>query len=292
MYLSLPLLTQSILSGLLIGGILALIAVGLNLIFGVMRVLNFAHGQFVMLSMYLCYWLCIYFQLNPYYSLILGVPIFFLLGIIVQKFLINHILEASEHSQIILTLALALFFESLAVILWTPDYRTINLGYEKWVYQFHDVALSFPRFIGFILALAVTLSLYLFLTKTDFGNSIRAASDNRKGALIIGINVKRIYYITFGLGTVCAAIAGAIMTTFFYIFPQVGMKFTLTSFVIVVLGGLGSFGGALIGGLAVGLVESLTVLFLPGTLKELVTFTLLIIILIWKPGGLLGAPAR
>jgi len=280
-----------LLSGVLTGGILSLMAIGLNLTFGVLRIINFAHGVFVMLGMYFCYWLFSWLQINPYVSLVIGIPVFFILGIGIQKYILDRIIHSTHESQIILTLALAIFFESIMVIIFSADYRAVNLGYEQWVYEVADVVIVGPKLLGFLLALGTSVALYLYLKKSDFGKAIRASADNREGALIIGINVERIYYITFGIAIICAAVAGAILTTFFYIFPQVGMEFTLYSFVIVVIGGLGSFGGALLGGLLVGIFESVSLLVLPGALKQLVTFILLITVLIWRPEGLFGQRA-
>jgi len=279
---------KAAIAGILMGGIYALIAVGLNLIFGVMKILNFAHGTLMMIGMYISYWLFTHYSIDPYLSVVITIPSLFILGTLIQKYLINPILHAPEYNQLLLTLGVMLLFENIAIFLWSPDYRSINVSYSMETVSIGNVLISFVKIIAFGLAVALTGLLYLFLKKTKIGRAIRASSDEREGAILMGINVSRMYWLSFGIGSACAGVAGSTITPFFYIFPHVGTIFILKTFIVVVLGGLGSFGGALIGGLIVGISESLGAVIIPGSLKDIVTFVIFVLILIFRPKGILG----
>jgi branched-chain amino acid transport system permease protein len=279
---------ESLLNGLLVGGVYSLMAIGLTLIFGVMKVVNFAHGSLIMLGMYTTYWAVVLLDLDPYLSLSISLAVLFLIGASLQKFLINPILNAPEHNQLLLTLGVSLFMENLAVFLWSPDYRVMRTGYEGTVFYVGDISLSLVRILAFGIAMVLSAALYVLLTKTDLGRAIRAASEEPKGALLMGINIRRIYIITFGIGAACAGVSGGAIAPFFPVYPYVGWLFVITAFVVVVLGGLGSIQGAFIGGLIIGVADSVGAMFLPGAMKSIISFTIFILILLFKPTGLFG----
>jgi branched-chain amino acid transport system permease protein len=284
--MELRVLLQAIVSGLLAGGVYALIGVGLNLIFGVMKIINFAHGSLLMLGMYSTYWLFTFFKIDPYLSLAITVPLLFLIGVIIQKLLINPIIEYPENNQLVLTLGLMLFLENLALFLWGPDFRTVKVSYVGTVFSLFTVRVNLLRFIAFAGGLLLALLLYIFLKKTDMGKAIRASSEEREGAFVVGISVKRVHLISFGIGTACVGAAGTLITPFFYLSPHVGHIFLLTAFMVVVMGGMGSFVGAIIGGFIIGLTESLGAVMLPGSVGQIIPFSLFVIILLFKPTGL------
>ena len=281
-------LAQAIISGLLMGGVYALVAVSLNLIFGVMKIINFAHGAFMMLGMYFTYWVSIFLDIHPYFSLLISMCALFVVGFLIQYGLINRIIDGPEHNQLLLTLGIALFLENLALFLWSPNYRMLQVTTLAGAMHTHKLMFSTPRMIAFGAALTMTLLLYLFLTKTDSGKAIRAISQDREGAHVIGIHRKIIYSVAFGIGAACVAAAGTMITPFFYITPTVGMVFVITAFVIVVLGGLGSFWGAFFGALIVGIAESLGEVLLPGSLKQVPIYSIFILTLLLRPKGLFG----
>lgn len=284
----LPLLLQSIVSGILMGGVYSLTAIGLTLIFGVMRIINFAHGSFMMLGMFTTYWLFILLGIHPYLSLLISIPVLFVIGILVERFLIAQVLNAPEHNQLLLTLGISLFIENFALFLWSPNFRTLDIGYLKKAAMVGTVMISFPKVIAFLFAILLTGLLYYFLKNTDLGKAIRASSEEKEGALTVGINLKRIYYVAFGIGTACVGAAGTLTATFFYVNPHVGGIFVITAFVIVVLGGMGNIIGALVGGIIIGLAESVGAAFLPGQLKQFIIYFIFILVLLFKPEGLFG----
>ncbi|MDR7521937.1 MAG: branched-chain amino acid ABC transporter permease [Armatimonadota bacterium] len=286
------LLGQAAVTGLLTGAVYALVAVGLTLIFGVMRVVNFAHGALLMLGMYAAYWFHVLLGVNPYLSLPVTFILLFALGAVIQRGLLQPILAAPQHNQLLLTLGVMLIIENLALFLWSPDFRTLRIGWLEGAIPLGALLLNKPRLIAFAGALVLTAALYLFLTFTELGRAIRATAQDRTGASLVGVNVTRINTLTFGLGAACAGVAGALITPYLYTAPQVGHVFLLYGFVVVVLGGLGSFTGALAGGLLIGIGESLGAALLPGSLKELVVYLIFILVLLFRPTGLFGVPHR
>ncbi len=286
--MELVILAQAITSGVLIGGLYALISIGLTLIFGVMKIINFAHGDLMMLAMYVTYWMFTLYEIDPYMSLIVTVPILFVIGSVIQKLLINRILKAPQASQLFLTLGVMLIAQNTALLLWKADYRAIRTYYTGSVIKLGEVFVSIPRLTSFAFAIVLTGLLYIFLTRTKIGRAMRATAQNREVSSLMGVNVPRIHIVAFGIGTACVGAAGTLLSTFYYISPTVGTTFTLTAFLAVVLGGMGSFTGAFFGGLIVGLAESLGAVYTATQYRELVTFTLFIFILLLKPSGLLG----
>jgi branched-chain amino acid transport system permease protein len=279
---------QAVLNGLLIGGVYSLVAVGLNLIFGVMKIVNFAHGALMMLGMYIAYWSSTLLAINPYLTIFLVVPVMFSLGAGIQNFLINPIIDAPGHNQLLLTLGVSLFLENLAMFLWSPDYRLLNTPMSEINYYIGDLSISMVKLMAFVISMFCSAVLFYILTRTDLGKAIRAASEERDGAILMGINVRRLYYICFGIGAACAGVAGATITPFFPVYPHVGGLFVITAFVVVVLGGMGNFTGAFVGGLIIGVAESVGAIFLPSSMKSIVSFSIFILILLFKPTGIFG----
>ena len=282
------LLLQAVVSGLLLGGVYGLVASGLTLIFGVLRIVNFAHGAVMMLAMYTSYWLFAWGGVDPYLSVVLTAPLFFVLGVVIQKLIIEPNREAAEHNQLLLTLGLALFLENLALVLWQGDFRTVKSAVSGASFALGEALVDVSRLIACGGAVLVALGLFVFLRTTDIGKAIRALAEEPEGALLMGINVRRIRAVAFGIGTGCVAVAGSLVTPFFYVAPDVGESFNLMAFVVVVLGGMGNFVGALLGGFIVGLAESLGAAFLPGSLKQLVVFAIFAAVLLLRPAGLFG----
>ena len=285
------LIGQGLLNGLLFGGVYSLMAVGLTLIFGVMRVVNFAHGDMMVWGMYLAFLFSTRLGLDPYLSFVLCAAALFVLGFAVQRGLVNRIIDAPHEMQILLMLGVALVLENAALVTFGPDPRRVRSVLSQsalWVGPFFlDVA----RLVTFALAVVLTGLLSLFLFKTDLGRSMRAAADNPYGAAIIGTDVRRVYGVAFGIGAACVGAAGALLAPFYPFQPSVGLSASVTSFNIVIIGGMGSLAGAFLGGLLVAMAESLGAVLLSPSLKDLVSFSLLIVILLFRPAGLFGRAA-
>jgi branched-chain amino acid transport system permease protein len=279
---------QAAMSGILMGGVYALIGIGLTIIFGVMKVINFAHGDLVMVGMYVTWLLFKHWHVDPFLSIVINGPLLFLLGAFLQRGFIQRVLGAAEENQILLTIGLGLLLSNTAMLIFTSDYQLLTTSYSSASFSLLGVSISKPLLYAFIVTGVVALALYLFLMKTDTGAAIRATAQDREAAQLMGINVTRMSALAFGLGASLAGISGALIAPTYYIFPQVGHAFTLKSFVIVVLGGMGSVVGATIGGILVGMVESLSALYLASGLKEAVVFVLFLLLLLFRPAGLLG----
>jgi branched-chain amino acid transport system permease protein len=279
---------QAIVNGLMMGGVYALIAVGLTLIFGVMNVVNFAHGEFVMLGMVLTYLLHAFLGMDPGVSILLVIPVMLGVGALVQKGLISRVIGQPDEAQILLTLGLSVLLINLALLFLGPDYRSVKTGYKLSVWEVGPVLLSVPRLLAFTVAMAFSGILWLFLTKTDLGKGLRAVAEKPEVATLMGINPKKMHALAFGIGISLAAGAGSILTPFFYTFPSVGGMFVLTAFVVVVLGGMGNIPGAILGALAIGVTESLTSQFVALDLAMLGVFIIFVLVLVFKPSGILG----
>ena len=277
---------QAIVSGLLMGGIYALVAIGLTLIYGVMDIVNFAHGSFLMWGMYFAYWLFVLFGMDPYFSLIFVLPLFFLLGLGVQRLLIRPVINSPHHIQILLTIGLFLAMDNLALLLFSPDFRTARIPYADLSFEIGSTLVSLPRLIAFLGALILTGLLYFILKNTDIGKAIRGASEEKIGARLVGINVNSINMIAFGIGVSSVGIAGSMLIPFFYVSPDVGFSFVLKTFVIVVMGGMGNFIGALVCALIVGVAESLGAVMLSGSSKDILTYVIFILVLLLRPQGI------
>jgi branched-chain amino acid transport system permease protein len=282
------LLWQACVSGILSGGVYALIALGLTLVFGVLRIINFAHGTFMMLGMYATFFLHHLAGVDPYLSVLLVGPAFFLFGIAVERLVIEPNLGGPESNQLLLTLGIALFLENAALALFSADYRSLRVPYLTRSFLLGEAVVNGPRLVALVGSVVVAAALWLFLRRTDTGRAIRAAAEEREGAMLVGIDIRRLYALAFGIGCGVVAVAGSLVAPFLYVTPDVGDVFNILAFVIVVLGGMGSFAGALAGGFVVGLAESLGAAVLPGSLKQLPIFVLFVLILLFRPSGLSG----
>jgi branched-chain amino acid transport system permease protein len=286
---------QSVLSGILQGGVYALIGIGLTIIFGVMRVINFAHGDLLMLGMYATWILFASWNVDPFVSVLIVMPLLFLWGAFLQKVFINRVLNALPQNQILLTIGLGLIMSNAVMLIFTSDYRLLTGWHQadgsdasSARYDLFGLSLSKPLLFSFLITAAITAVLAWFLLKTDTGQAIRATAQDRDAAQLMGINVRRTSVLAFGIGAALAGTAGSLTLTTYYAYPQVGGMFTLKAFVIVVLGGMGSIVGATLGGLIIGLTESLSAIYVASGLKELVVYVLFIALLLFKPSGLMG----
>lgn len=279
---------QALISGILIGGVYALIGIGLTIIFGVMRVINFAHGDLMMLGMYVTFYLFTLFHVDPFLSIVITAPLMFLFGALLQKTIVNRMLDALPQNQILLTIGLGLIMSNSVMLAFTSDYKILTTRYSSSSVHVLGISISSPLVISFVITVAITIALYWFLLKTDTGQAIRATAQDREAARLMGINVGRMSIIAFGLGSALAGAAGALISPTYYIFPQVGSIFTLKAFVITVLGGMGSVIGATLGGVLIGMAESIGGLYFGSGWKDVVVFVLFLLVLLFKPSGLLG----
>ncbi len=279
---------QSLISGILVGGVYALIGIGLTIIFGVMRVINFAHGDLLMLGMYATYFLFTLLHVDPFVSIVITMPLMFLFGAFLQKAFINRALDALPQNQILLTIGMGLVMSNSVMLAFTSDYRILTTTYSSGSVEIHGISVSTPLVVSFVVTVFITAALYWFLYRTDRGQAIRATAQDREAAQLMGINVRRMSIVAFGLGTALAAAAGALIAPTYYIFPQVGSVFTLKAFVITVLGGMGSIVGATLGGILIGVAESVGGVYLGSGWKDVIVFVLFLLVLLFKPSGLLG----
>jgi len=279
-------LLQGIVSGLLSGGVYAMIALGMALIFGVMRVINVAHGTLLMLGGYATYWLFALYGLNPFLSLLISFPLLFVVGLLLQRFFVSRVVGAPELSSLILTFGLSIFLTNVAVMSWTSDYRSVE--FLTGSFLLGPIAISKPRLVTFGFALLITVAAFVFLNKTKTGKAIRATSQHRELAQVCGINVRRIDLITFGLASALAGAGGSLISVMYSIFPEMGRGYVFKSFLVIVLGGAGNYPGAFLGGLLLGVVEGLTSLLLTAQLSEVIAYVLLVLVLLIRPTGLLG----
>ena len=279
---------QSIISGILVGGVYALIGIGLTIIFGVMRIINFAHGDLLMLGMYATWIVFRLLGMDPFLSIVIVAPLMFLWGAFLQRTLINRVLNALPQNQILLTIGLGLVMSNTVMLIFTSDYQILTTTYSSSSFDVGGISISTPLLYAFLITAAITAALYWFLLRTDTGQAIRATAQDRDAAQLMGINVKKMSVIATGLGAALAGTAGALISPTYYIFPQVGGPFTLKAFVVVVLGGMGSVVGATLGGILIGVTESLSAVYVASGLKELVVYVLFLLILLFRPAGLLG----
>jgi branched-chain amino acid transport system permease protein len=282
------LIGQGLLNGILFGGVYSLMAVGLSLIFGVMRVVNFAHGDMMVWGMYIALLLAERAGLDPYLGFLVCAALLFLLGALVQRTLVQPILEAPHEMQILLMLGVALVFENTALVAFGPDPQRVPSPLAMATLWLGPLFVDLARLVTFGVAILLTTALYLFLFRTRLGKTIRAAADNPYGALVIGTDVQRVYVVAFGIGAACVGAAGALVSAFLPFQPASGLSASVASFNIVIIGGMGSLMGAFFGGLLVSVAESLGAVFLSPSLKEIVSFSLLILILLFRPAGLFG----
>ena len=279
---------QLIISGFLTGGVYSLIALGLSLIFGVMKIINFAHGEMMVWGMYIAYTILILTGIDPFFSLVVSAGVLFVFGYLIQRIVVNRIIECPEAMQVIPMIGAALIFENGARLIWGPDYLSPASKFALSSLWIGEVMIDVPRLLAFLISILITVLVLLFLKYANIGKAIRSAADNRLGALLVGTDVNRVYAVCFGIGTACVGAAGALLVPLMPLSPNAGPPFTMISFIIVILGGMGSLVGAMVGGLIVGVAESVATLFLPSTLKQVVSFSLMVLILVFRPKGLFG----
>lgn len=279
---------QALVNGILLGGMYAACAAGFSLAFGVMGVINLSHGDFVMLGAFLTYWLFILFGMDPFLTLPLTLAFLFLLGFLLQKFALNRLIGAPPIMSYLLTFGFHLVLSSLALRAWTADYRTLNTPYAGINLILFEIVIPYSRLASFLLAMVLFGGLQALLHRTEIGRAIRATAQDWEMARLTGVRIFRVYALTFALAAGITGVAGALVAQTLVIFPQMGLPFTITAFCVVVLGGLGYVQGALWGGFILGIIESLTTTYLTAGLSLAITFILLLIFLVVKPGGIFG----
>ncbi len=280
---------QTVICGILLGGMYSLIAIGMTLIMGVMKIINLAHGALVMVGMYVVYICATNYGIDPYIGMFIAMPVLFFLGCLIQKYMINRLVEVDSilpENQVLLTVGIMLVLTEGIRLFFKSDYRSVVTSYSSDTIYIGAMSISVPLVIGFIIAMAFTFLLHMFLTKSDLGKSIRATSQDRDAAIFMGVNSSKITMITFGLGAALAAAGGSLLLPLFYLFPDVGHLFTAKSFIITILGGLGSTWGAAIGGLVIGLSESLGATYISMGYKDVVGLVMFILVLLFLPGGI------
>ncbi len=289
--LSPVILVPAILNGLMTGAVYALVALGLTLIYGVLHIINFAHGALLTAAMFAAFFAHKLLGLDPYVAAVFLTPLFFALGYGLQRFVIGPAAHGEDRNILLVTLGLAVVIENALLFAFRADTRTINLPYAFDVVEIGNAFLAVPRVIAFAAVIVVALVLWLIMQWTDTGKAIRAVAKEKLGAELAGIDVAHIYAVTFGLGTACLAIAACLLIPTYYVNPSAGNAFVLIAFTVVVLGGMGSVTGALIGGLFVGVVESLSSLYLGESLGQIGIFVMFIVVLLVRPSGLFGERA-
>jgi len=294
--IQLEVLLQTLISGILLGGLYALIGIGMTIIMGVMKIINLAHGELMMVAMYIAYVLFSVFHMDPYLSVFIATPALFFLGTAIQKYLINPVLKVESilpENQVILTVGIGMVLANIATIIFKSDYRQTPVDYATKAWYLSDIwkkapielSLSMPWSVSFIIAVLITTCLWFFLSRTDTGKSIRATAQDRDAAILMGVNVDRMRVITFGLGSSLVGAAGCLFIPIYYIYPDIGGQFTLIAFVITILGGLGSTFGAIIGGVILGVFESLTATYVGMGWAPVGRFVIFVVALIFLPGG-------
>ena len=282
---------EALINGLLTGSVYALVALGLTLVYGVLHIINFAHGALLTLAMFAVLMAHLGFGLDPYLAIFVLTPLFFGLGYGLQRFVIGPASRNDDGSILLVTLGLSIILENALLAIFRSDTRALTLDYSFQVVDVGFALLSFTRVVGFAVAILVAGLLWTVLALTDTGKAIRAVAKEKLGAALVGIDVRHVYAVTFGLGTACIAIAACLLMPSFYVNPRVGNAFVLVAFTVVVLGGMGSIPGAVIGGLIIGVVESLCGLYLGESLGQIGIFAIFILVLLLRPTGLFGAKA-
>jgi branched-chain amino acid transport system permease protein len=284
-------LFASLLNGITTGAIYALVALGLTLIYGVLHIINFAHGAALMVALYGVYGLKSALGIDPYLALPIMVPAMFALGYALQRGVISRASHGKDENILLVTLGLAIVLENLALLLFKSDTRTIDTAYTLTTVQLGPAFIALPKLLAFAGALVTSALMLWIVTRTDLGRAIRAVAKEKQGAKLMGIDVDHVYAMSFGIGLACLGAAACFLLPAYYVNPQVGAGFVLVAFTIVVLGGMGSFAGALVGGLLIGVVESLGGLFLGESLGQIGIFAIFIAVLLFRPTGLFGARA-
>ncbi len=285
------LLWQVLLSGILLGGLYALMALGLALVWGVLNIVNLAHGAFIMVGAYVTWALFTYLHIDPFVALPVAAAVLFVIGYAVQRGILNLVIRAPMFNTLLITFGLEVVLTFLAQLVFSADFRTINPSYAGSNFSVGGITIPYLQLVAFLIACALTFALWAFLTRSRIGRGIRAAAQNLVAARLYGVAPRSIYALTFGLGTALAGVAGGLYGTVSQINPYIGGALTAKSFVIAIIGGLDNPLGVIVGGLFLGVVESLTALYIGPTYKDAISFGLLVLVLIVRPTGLLGRTA-
>lgn len=284
-------IVPAILNGLTTGAVYALVALGLTLIYGVLHIINFAHGTLLMVALYGVYFLNALVGIDPYLALPVMIPAMFVLGYVLQRYVIGRAGRGKDENVMLVTLGLAIIIENLVLYLWSSDTRTIETPYSFSTVDLGVALIAVPKVIAFFGALIITLLLWALMRRTDLGKAIRALAKERRGAQLVGINVEHLYAMSFGIGIACLGAAACLLLPSYYASPHIGSAFVLIAFTIVVLGGMGSTVGALVGGLIIGVTELLGGLFMGESLGKIGVFIIFIAVLLFRPTGLFGQKA-
>jgi branched-chain amino acid transport system permease protein len=281
---------QSLVNGLLLGGLYALIGLGMSLIFGVLRVINLAHGELLMVGMYITFWLYSAFRLDPYVSVLISFPVLFVIGALLQRFLVMPLLrrQGPEENQLLLTMGIGLGITEIVRLLFTANYRTISTRFSTATVSALGLSISLSLLSAFGIALAISTGLAIVLLRTDLGRWLRATAQDRDAAALVGIDGERVSTVAFGIGAGLAGAAGSLLLPLFYLSPTVGTAFTLKAFVVTVLGGMGSVLGALVGGVTLGIAESLGAVYVSTAYRDIIGYLVFILVLSFRPAGLVG----
>ncbi|MDR7433999.1 MAG: branched-chain amino acid ABC transporter permease [Armatimonadota bacterium] len=281
-------LLQALVNGILMGGVYSLVSIGLTLIFGVVRIVNFAHGEFLMVGMYITYWLWALTRMDPIVTALVSMPILAVMGYFFYRALVRRVLGAPDLSQIFLTVGVSLVLQNFALLIFTANYRSVTVAYATQAFRVGPVSFSVARLIAFAVAVFLSLLVGLFLGRTDIGRAMRAVAQDRDAAMLLGIDPHRVYALAVALGAALAGAGGSVIMPYFYVFPTVGASFVLIAFVVVIMGGLGNVTGAFLGGIIMGIAESLGILFVGADAGVIVAFIILILVLVLRPQGLLA----
>ena len=286
---TLSLLPAGIINGLMFGAIYALVALGLTLIYGVLHIINFAHGAMLMLALYSAYFLFKILNIDPYVAILLVTPVSYFFGYTIYRWGIGKLSGGRDQNILLITLGLSIILENSALFFFTGDQQTITLPYSYKSFDLGFLYLSYPKLISFIASLIICVLLWMLMTLTDLGKAIRAVAKERDGARLVGIDVEHVFAVTFGIGVACLGAAGCMLLPIFYVDPYTGNIFVIIAFTIVVLGGMGSIVGALLGGFIIGVTESVGGLLLGESLGQIGISLIFILILIFKPTGIFGS---
>ncbi|MFB3819684.1 MAG: branched-chain amino acid ABC transporter permease [Candidatus Methylomirabilales bacterium] len=281
-------LLQGILSGVLMGCIYALISAGLSLIFGLMEIVNFAHGEFLMLAMYTAFWTYALFALDPIFSVPICAAVLFVVGVLTHKGIIRRILGAPMLAQIFATFGLGIFLRAAAQFLWTPDFRQVADPLVQGPVRVFGISVGLPQLVASGASLLAFAFLYWFITKTETGAALEATAQDRQAAALMGINTERMFTLGWGISSACVGVAGAFLASFFYVFPYVGSLFALIAYVTVALGGFGSITGSLVAGIIIGVIEVTAGLLIAPAFKYAAVFLIYLIVVLIRPQGLFG----
>ena len=281
-------LLSVVLGGLMLGGVYALISSGLNMIYGVMKIINFAQGEFVMLGMYITYWLNAIWKVDPFLTLFVTAPIGFVFGIAVQRLIIDRTFGHPIFVQTVATFGLLLILQNSALIFWGASFRTIETPFSSSSFEVLGGVIPIPPFVAFIGAIIIIFSLYLLLTRTTVGMALRATSEDQQVAKLLGIAARRMNYLAFGIAGLTGFVSGTFLSTYFYVYPTVGAIFILRAFIIVVLGGMGNIFGALAGGIVIGESEALGGFVFGPQWSEFISLIIFVLVLLLRPTGIFG----